>query len=58
MRESIQKQFGIETELIKGSNGVFEVKLNNTLIFSKKQLNRFPNDKEVEEFIEGIESVI
>ena len=36
LRESIQKQFGIEAKLIKSSGGVFEVTLNNSLIFSKK----------------------
>jgi len=35
LRESIEKQFGVKAELIKGSGGVFEVSLNNSLIFSK-----------------------
>ena len=37
--------------------GVFEVKFNNSIIFNKKELNRFPNENEVEDLIEGIESV-
>ena len=37
--------------------GVFEVKFNNSVIFSKKKLNRFPNDNEVEDLIEYYESV-
>ena len=57
MRESIERQFGIKPELIKGMGGVFEVKFNNRMIFSKKQLNRFPNDNEVEDLIEYYESV-
>ncbi len=33
--------------MIKGSGGVFEVMLNGQLIFSKKSLERFPEDGEV-----------
>jgi len=34
------------------SGGVFEVTLNGSLIFSKKQLGRFPNDMTEEELKE------
>lgn len=37
--------------IIPSSGGVFEVTFNDELIFSKKELNRFPNDDEVEEII-------
>jgi len=57
LRESIQKQFGIKAELIKGIGGVFEIKLNDILLFSKKELHRFPEENEVESLISGIESV-
>ena len=55
LRESIQKQFGIEAKLIKSSGGVFEVTLNNSLIFSKKDLGRFPNENEVEDILSDYE---
>ncbi len=57
MRESIERQFGIKPELIKGMGGVFEVSVNDILLFSKKELNRFPNNNEVEELLEGWEEV-
>ena len=57
LRESIARQFGIKPELIKCMGVVFEVKFNNSVIFSKKELNRFPNDNEVEDLIEYYESV-
>ena len=57
MRDSIEKQFGAKAELIKGSGCVFEVSLNNSLIFSKKELGRFPNENEIEDLIEGYEFV-
>lgn len=37
--------------IIPSSGGVFEVKLDDELIFSKKELGRFPEDNEVEEII-------
>lgn len=37
--------------IIPSSGGVFEVKFDDKLVFSKKELNRFPNDNEVEELI-------
>ena len=43
----MRKQRGIEAKLIKGSGGQFEVVLNGQLIFSKKQLGRFPDAGEV-----------
>ena len=57
LKESIQRQFGIKAKLIESSGGVFEVKLNNNLIFSKKDLGRFPNENEIEDLIEGYEFV-
>ena len=57
LRESIERQFGIKAELIKGMGGVFEISVNDNLLFSKIELNRFPNENEVEDLIEGIESV-
>jgi len=40
------------------SGGVFEVTLNGSLIFSKKQLGRFPKDGEIVTFIEDVLKVI
>lgn len=38
--------------LIPGSGGVYEVIKNNKLIFSKKELNRFPEQDEIIELLE------
>ncbi|MCG8462985.1 MAG: Rdx family protein [Holophagales bacterium] len=43
----------METELVKGSNGVFEVSLDGDLIFSKRSSGRFPDFGEVEGLVEG-----
>ena len=43
----IKEEFGIEVELIKGSNGVFDVVADDNLIFSKHEVGRFPDEEEV-----------
>lgn len=35
-------------ELVKGSGGVFEISRDGELLFSKKQLGRFPTDEEID----------
>ena len=42
---------GIEVKLIRGSGGQFEVVLDGRPVFSKKQLGRFPELKEILERI-------
>jgi len=37
--------------LITGSKGIFDIKINDKLIFSKKKLNRFPDTGEVSELL-------
>ena len=58
MRSSLNSKFGILAEMRPSSGGVFEVTLNGSLIFSKKQLGRFPNDGEIVNFIENVLKVI
>lgn len=40
-----------ELIILPSSGGVFEISLNDELIFSKKQLDRFPEEGEVENII-------
>lgn len=40
-----------EVIVIPSSGGVFEVKLNDELLFSKKELDRFPEKDEAENMI-------
>ena len=51
MAAELRKARNLEPSLIKGSGGVFEVMLDGRLIFSKKQLGRFP---ELNELLEKI----
>ena len=49
--------FGFNLELMESSGGVFEIRINDNLIFSKKKLKRFPNPGEIVQFIEDLQSV-
>ena len=42
-----------EVELVKGVAGVFEITVEGRLVFSKKQLGRFPEDAEIDSLISG-----
>ena len=57
LRDELMDNFGFSSELIESSGGVFEIKANGHLIFSKKQLERFPNPGEIVKFIEDFQSV-
>ncbi len=37
----------MEPRLIKGDNGIFDVKLDGKMIFSKHEAGRFPESEEV-----------
>jgi selenoprotein W-related protein len=42
-----------EVELVKGVAGVFEITIDGRLVFSKKQLGRFPEDAEIDALAGG-----
>jgi selT/selW/selH-like putative selenoprotein len=44
---AISDRFGIEAELVKGKNGVFDVVVDGNLVFSKYQAGRFPQNDEI-----------
>ena len=47
MAATIKRKHSVESELIEGSGGVFDVKLDGKLIYSKHQTGRFPEDEEI-----------
>jgi len=51
---SLKEQFGVEAELIRGKDGVFDVRVDGSLVFSKHELGRFPEPGEVERAIERL----
>ncbi|MHC4067714.1 MAG: Rdx family protein, partial [Planctomycetota bacterium] len=47
LAEAIKGRFNVESELIKGGGGIFDVHLNGDLIYSKHETGRFPEHDEV-----------
>lgn len=45
----IQRELGIEPELVRGSGGIFVVSVGNQAIFSKRESGRFPSEEEIVE---------
>lgn len=43
----MKNQLGVQAELIESGGGVFEIEYGGNLLFSKKNLGRFPNEGEV-----------
>lgn len=54
MADEIKSRFGEEAELIKGRDGVFEVVVDGSKIYSKKQTGRFPEPGEVEQSLSEV----
>ncbi|HDL04593.1 MAG: hypothetical protein DRP46_00105 [Candidatus Zixiibacteriota bacterium] len=53
LADAVKKRFGLESRLIKGGGGVFEVAFDNKVFYSKKDnRGRFPTHEEIFELIE------
>lgn len=48
----MKEKFAADVKLISSDGGVFEIVADGNLIYSKKSLNRFPEEGEVEGLIE------
>ena len=51
LEEYLKGKYDVEIELISSGGGVFEVSLEDKLIFSKKSLGRFPEHSEIDDLI-------
>jgi selT/selW/selH-like putative selenoprotein len=47
----LKESFDVETELLSGERGDFEVIVDGEKVFSKKKLSRFPEPGEVTQLI-------
>ena len=43
----MKNKLGLQAELIESAGGVFEIEYGGNVVFSKKNLGRFPNEGEV-----------
>ena len=47
MAATIKSEIGVESEIICGGGGIFDVVVDGDRIFSKHELGRFPEDDEI-----------
>ena len=47
MAAEVKNALGIDAKLIKGDGGVFDVRANGKLIYTKEKTFRFPEDGEI-----------
>jgi selT/selW/selH-like putative selenoprotein len=52
----IKKQLGADSQLVRGSGGIFEVHVDNKKIFSKKEAGRFPTEKEIVDHLRSMKT--
>jgi len=45
--DELKKNLGADIELVAGSNGVFDVSLDGTMIYSKFEAGRFPQADDI-----------
>lgn len=51
MEDELKTSVNVEVELLPSSGGVFEVTADGSLLFSKKDLKRFPVEGEILELV-------
>ena len=47
LEEELKNAFGAEVELLPSTGGVFEITVDGKIVFSKKELKRFPEEGEI-----------
>ena len=53
MADELKQTLSLETKLIEGGKGIFEIKVDGKLIFSKKEVGRFPEEGEITKMLGG-----
>ena len=51
LADIIKKEFGVSPKLIPGSNGIYDIIVDEKTIFSKHQAKRFPDNDEIIELM-------
>ncbi len=53
MQEAIKKKYGLTAALREGAGGIFEVSIDDSVVYSNQTTYRFPTDEEIFEKIEA-----
>jgi predicted Rdx family selenoprotein len=49
----LKKEFGLDTKLVRGDGGIFDVKVNGKLIYTKAKTFSFPEPGEITKLIQA-----
>ncbi|MCP4022414.1 MAG: hypothetical protein GY729_11270 [Desulfobacteraceae bacterium] len=47
MADQIKNELNLNAQIVPGSNGIYDVVVNDNIIFSKHKENRFPENNEI-----------
>ena len=53
MQAAIKNKYGISAVLKEGHSGIFEVSINDDVVYTNETTYRFPNDEEIFEKIDA-----
>ena len=53
MQAAIKKKYGITAALKEGHSGIFEVSINDDVVYTNETTYRFPRDEEIFEKIDA-----
>lgn len=53
MAAELHQSLGVRPVLVEGSGGIFDIEVDGRLVFSKKQLDRFPEAGEALRLIQA-----
>jgi selT/selW/selH-like putative selenoprotein len=53
LEAALRQELGITAALIQGDRGVFDVRADGELVFSKKKTGRFPTNAEIVDLLRG-----
>jgi len=51
----IKKELGVDSQVVRGSGGIFDVSVDNKRIFSKHDEGRFPTEREIIDKLRGMQ---
>lgn len=47
LAESIERETGAQSVLVRGDNGIFDVEIDGRRVYSKQETGRFPQHEEI-----------
>ena len=57
LAEKLKTSLKLETDLIKGSKGIFDVELDGKLVYSKNETGEFPDEESLIQKIKSDHSI-